>query len=208
MDTHPYLVRRARLLLGEKEAAFATHFGVDEATISGWESGWARPSPKEWSWIHETVFRSSNLLSEAVKTARTLKCVVSLANLTCPILVSRGIEEALARIGIEPKDLTGPFFANLARSSPHYDISGIKALSIIQTDQSWIRGEVLFAEAHCYSPAFKTWLDGVMAPLPERRAALVEAAPSSQGEQGGFWVRFVKRGEVSGSVAELPRIIQ
>ncbi len=208
MDTYPYLVRRARLLLGEKEAAFATHFAVDEATISGWESGRVRPSPKEWSWIHETVFRSSNLLSEAVKTSRTLKCVVSLDNLTRPILVSRGIEEALARIGIEPKDLTGPFFANLARSSPHYDISGIKALSIIQTDQSWIRGEVLFAEAHCYSPAFKTWLDGVMAPLPERRAALIEAAPSSQGENGGFWVRFVKRGEVSGSVAEFPRIIQ
>jgi len=62
MDTYPYLVRRARLLTGEKEAAFATHFGVDEATVSGWESGKARPSPKEWSWIHETVFRCSDIV--------------------------------------------------------------------------------------------------------------------------------------------------
>ncbi|MGA7329630.1 MAG: hypothetical protein WBX25_35405, partial [Rhodomicrobium sp.] len=92
--------------------------------------------------------------------------------------------------------------ANLARSSPHYGISGIKALTIIQTNQDWIKGEVLFAEAHCYSPAFKTWLDGVIAPLPDTPAALIEAAPSKEGEKGGFWVRFVKHGDVSGPMAE------
>jgi len=208
MDTNPYLVRRARLLLGEKEAAFATHFGVDEATVSGWENGEARPSPKEWSWIHETVFRSSNILSEAVRAARTYKCVVSLNDLTRPTLISRGVEDALARVGIESKDLTGPFLPNLVRSSPHYDISGVKALSIIQADQSWIMGEVIYAEAHCFSPLLRTWLDCVIAPLPGRRAALIEAAPSSLGEKGGFWVRFVKEGDVKGSIAEYPQISQ
>ncbi|MGO9475027.1 MAG: helix-turn-helix domain-containing protein [Rhodomicrobium sp.] len=208
MDTYPYLVRRARLLTGEKQAAFATHFGVDEATVSGWENGKARPSPKEWSWIHETVFRSSDIVSEAVRAARTHKCVVSLNDLTCPTLISRGVEDALGRVGIESNDLTGPFLANLVRSSPHYDISGVKALSIIQANQSWIMGEVIYAEAHCFSPILRTWLDCVIAPLPGRRAALIEAAQSSQGEKGGFWVRFVQSGDSAGSVSEYPQIIQ
>jgi hypothetical protein len=207
MDIHPYLVRRARLLRGEKEAAFATHFGVDEATVAGWENGQSHPSPKQWSWIHETVFRSSDIVSEAVRAARTYKCVVSLNDLTSPSVISQGVEEALARVGIESKDLTGQLLANLVRSSPHYDISGVKALSIIQADQSWIAGEVLYAEAHCFSPLLRKWLDCVIAPLPGKRAALIEAAPSSQGEKGGFWVRFVKGGDGSRLVAEYPEII-
>jgi hypothetical protein len=207
MENYPYLVRRARLLAGEKETAFATHFGVDEATVSGWENGKERPSPKEWSWIHETVFRSSDILSEAVRAARTYKCVVSLNDLTRPALISRGVEDALAKVGIHSKDLTGSFLPNLVRSSPHYEISGVKALSIIQADQSWINGEVIYAEAHCFSPILRTWLDWVIAPLPGRRAALIEAAPSSEGEKGGFWVRFVKD-DSSRPVSEYPQIIQ
>jgi len=208
MDNYPYLVRRARLLTGEKEAAFASHFDVDEATVSGWESGKSRPTPKEWSWIHETVFHSSDIVSEAVRAARTYKCVVSLNDLTSPTLISRGVEDALARVGIESKDLTGPFLANLVRSSPHYDISGVKALAIIQANKSWIMGEVIYAEAHCFSPLLRTWLDCVIAPLPGRGAALIEAAPSSQGDKDGFWVHFVKSGDGSGSVVEYPRIVQ
>jgi hypothetical protein len=207
MDIYPYLVRRARLLTGEIEAAFATHFGVDEATVSGWENGKARPSPKEWSWIHETVFHSSDIVSEAVRAARTYKCVVSLNDLTSPVLISRGVEDALARVGIESKDLTGPFLPNLVRSSSHYEISGVKALSLIQANQSWIMGEVIYAEAHCFSPLLRMWLDCVIAPLPGRQAALIEAAPSSQGEKGGFWVRFIKGDDGSGSVSEYPQII-
>lgn len=206
MDTYPYLVRRARLLMGEKEAAFATHFGVDEATVSGWENGKARPGPKEWSWIHEAVFRSSDIVSEAVRGARTYKGVVSLNNLTCPALVSRGVEDALAKVGIRSNDLTGPFLANLVRSSPHYDISLVKALSIIQANQSWIVGEVIYAEAHCFSPILRTWLDCVIARLPGMEAALIEAAPSSQGEKGGFWVRFIKGSDGSGPVSKYPQI--
>lgn len=206
MDLHPYLIRRARLLLGEKEEEFAKRFSVGEATVSGWENGQACPSPKHWSWIRESLSRSSNILSEAVRACLTYKCVVSLDNLTSPTIVSKGMEEALIRIGIERKDLTGPFLAILARSSPQYEISGIKALSIVQSNQSWIRGEVIYAEAHCYSPAFKTWLDCIMAPLSGQHAALIEAAPSSQGEKGGFWVRFVNDGDVSTSEAG-PQII-
>ncbi len=117
------------------------------------------------------------------------------------------MEDALARAGIESKDLTGPFLPSLVRSSPNYDISGVKALSIIQANQSWIMGEVIYAEAHCFSPILRSWLDWVVAPLPGRRAALIEAAPSSQGEKGGFWVRFVKGGDGSGPVSEYPQII-
>ena len=84
-----------------------------------------------------------------------------------------------------------------------YEISGIKALSLVQSNQSWIRGEVVYAEAHCYSPALKRWLDCVMAPLPGEHAALIEAARSSQGENGGFWVSFVNDGDVSGSGPQL-----
>jgi hypothetical protein len=207
MAIHPYLVRRARLLLGEKEAAFATHFGVDEATVSGWENGQSHPSTKQWSWIHEAIFRSSDIVSEAVRAARTYKFVVSQNDLTSPTVISRGVEEALARVGIESKDLTGQFLAILVRSSPHYDISGVKALSIIQANQSWIAGEVLYAEAHCLSPLLRKWLDCVIAPLPGKRVALIEAAPSSLGENGGFGVRFVKVGDGSAPVAEYPQII-
>jgi hypothetical protein len=207
MDIHPYLIRRARLLLGEQEAAFATHFGVDEATVSGWEKGETRPSAKEWSWIHETVFRSSDIVSEAVRAALTYKCVVSLNDLTRPTLLSRGVEEALAKFGIAGKDLTGPFLANLVRSSPHYHISGLKALTTIQASQSWLLGEVVYAEAHCFSPLLRTWLDCVIAPLPGRRAALIEAAHSSQGEKDGFWVRIVKGGGGSSQVSEYPEVI-
>jgi hypothetical protein len=207
MSIHPYLIRRARLLLGEKEAAFAAHFGVDEATVSEWEKGETRPSPKEWSWIHETVFRSSDIVSEAVRSSRTYKCVACLDDLTRPTLLSRGVEEALARVGIASKDLTGPFLANLVRSSPHYHISGLNALTTIQASQSWLLGEVLYAEAHCFSPLLRMWLDCVIAPLPGRRAALIEAAPSTRGEKGGFWVRFVKGGGASGPVGEYPKII-
>jgi hypothetical protein len=57
---------------------------------------------------------------------------------------------------------------------PFYEISGIKALLIIQSDQSWIRGDVVFTEAHCYSPTFKSWLDCIMAPLPDKFSALIE----------------------------------
>jgi hypothetical protein len=207
MAIHPYLIRRARLLLGEKEAAFATHFGVDEATVSKWERGEVRPSPKEWSWIHQTVFHSSDIVSEAVRASRTLKCVVCLDDLTRPTLLSRGVEEALAKVGIESRDLRGPFLANLVRSSPHYHISGVKALATIQANQDWIMGEVLYAEAHCFSPIFRMWLDCVVAPLPGRHAALIEAAPSCKGEQGAYWVRFVKGGNGSGPISEDPQII-
>jgi hypothetical protein len=44
-------------------------------------------------------------------------------------------------------------------------------------------------------------------PLPGKRAVLIEAAPSSQGERGGFWVRFVKGGDASGPVREYPEKI-
>jgi hypothetical protein len=206
MDLHPYLVRRARLLLGEKKEEFGKRFGVDEVTVSRWEKGKACPSPKNWSWIRGSLSRSSNLLAEAVRASPTYKCVVSLDDLTSPTVISKGMEDALAKIGIERKDLTGPFLAILARSSRQYEISGIKALSMVQSNQSWIRGEVIYAEAHCYSPAFKTWLDCIMAPLPGEHAALIEAVPSSRGEKGGFWVRFVNDGDVSGSEAG-PQII-
>jgi hypothetical protein len=39
-------------------------------------------------------------------------------------------------------------------------------------------------------------MDGMLAPLPERIAALIEFAPSRHGHEGGFWVRPVTLAEM------------
>ena len=41
----PYLVRRARLALGQTQSQFAEQFEVDDGTVSRWERGKLRPSP-------------------------------------------------------------------------------------------------------------------------------------------------------------------
>ena len=41
----PYLVRPARLALGQTQSQFAEQFEVDDGTVSRWERGKLRPSP-------------------------------------------------------------------------------------------------------------------------------------------------------------------
>ena len=41
----PYLVRRARLVLGQTQSKFAEQFEVDDGTVSRWERGKAPPLP-------------------------------------------------------------------------------------------------------------------------------------------------------------------
>jgi hypothetical protein len=107
-------------------------------------------------------------------------------------VASKGIIEAIEAAGAF-KGEDRPFdVATLARKSPHYEISGTRALEIIQADQRWRRGEIVYVEVHCLSPALgDVWVDCMVAPLPERIAALIEFAPSRRGPEGGFRVHLV-----------------
>jgi hypothetical protein len=87
----------------------------------------------------------------------------------------------------KPFDLT-----EISRNSPDYEISGIRALEIIQADPRWSRGEIIYAEIHCLSHALGgVWVDAMAAPLPERIAAIIEFAPSRRGSEEGFKVNLV-----------------
>ena len=54
----PYLVRRARLVLGQTQSQFAEQFEVDDGTVSRWERGKLRPSPAIIAQLREIVLRS------------------------------------------------------------------------------------------------------------------------------------------------------
>jgi transcriptional regulator with XRE-family HTH domain len=176
-----------------KQEAFAHAFGVEVSTVSRWERGKLKPSPKVLNRIRETVLRSQSILSGgAIKASHIYKFVVPADKLTYPVIVSLGVAEALDRVGIRPAQITGHWWEEFSRRSPRYDVSAIRALEIIQADEGWHSGDICYAESHCYSPSIKLWVNMMVAPLPEGDMAIIEAVndPTS-GEDEGFWVRLV-----------------
>ncbi len=65
-------------------------------------------------------------------------------------------------------------------------------MEIIQADPGWRGGDIVYAEAHCVALPLAIWVDAMIAPLPDRLAALIEFAPSKRGAEGGFRVRLVR----------------
>ncbi len=63
----PFIVRRARLLLGMTVAEFAGLYGVDKATVAQWERGLAHPNPLVWARIRSITLSASSLLDQAYR---------------------------------------------------------------------------------------------------------------------------------------------
>jgi transcriptional regulator with XRE-family HTH domain len=194
----PFVVRRARLLMGMTQAEFAELFEVDDGTVSRWERGKLHPAPKVWKRIRDITLKEDSLRDEAlVRASPVYKYLVDIKRLTKPIVASRGISEAIEMVGaFKVKDL--PFVANFAHKSPQYKVSGVRALEIIQANPDWLRGDIVYAEVHCIAPVLgRIWVDAMVAPLPDRSATLIEFAPSPRGAGEGFRVQLIRLQDMS-----------
>ncbi|MGA7325005.1 MAG: helix-turn-helix transcriptional regulator [Rhodomicrobium sp.] len=190
----PFIVRRARLLLGMTQAEFAMLYGVDETAVAQWEGGLGRPNHQIWERLRNLTLRASSSLDDRlVRASPIYKYIVDMKDLTRPVVASKGILEALEAVGAS-KDMDPPAgIAELSRNSPNYKVSGVHALEIIQSDPRWLRGDVVYGEVHCVAvPLGNVWIDGMIAPLPDRLAALLEFAPSRRGAAEGFRVHLVQ----------------
>jgi transcriptional regulator with XRE-family HTH domain len=189
----PFIVRRARLILGMTLKQFGTLYGADEAAASQWERGLAEPGPEIWARIRHLTLKAGSVLDEhLVRVSPLYKVITGMEQLTRPIIASRGILEAIKVTGAYGgQDM--PFdVMEMARQSPHYEISGIRALEIVQADPRWCAGDIVYAEIHCVSHALGgVWVDAMAAPLPDRIAAIIEFAPSRSGSAEGFKVNLI-----------------
>jgi len=189
----PFLVRRARLLLGMTQTEFAQLFGVDDGTVSRWERGKLHPAPKMWRRIRNIVLKESSALDiHLVRASPVYKCVVEVRDLTKLVVFSKGMIETIKAVGALELD-DKPFdIAEHSRKSSYYEVSSGRALEIIQADTRWSRGEIAYAEMHCVSASLgDVWADAIIAPLLDRYAAIIEFAPSGRGAAEGFWVELI-----------------
>jgi hypothetical protein len=181
------------------QAEFAELFEVDDGTVSRWERGKLQPAPKVWRRIREITLKEDSLRDEAlVRASPVYKYLVDIKRLTKPVVASRGISEALDIVGaLKEKDR--PFgIASFARKSPHYKVSGTRALETIQANPDWLRGNIVYAEVHCISPALGgVWVDAMIAPLPDRSATLIEFATSPRGAGKGFSIQLIRLQDMS-----------
>ena len=184
----PYLVRRARLVLGQTQTQFAGQFEVDDGTVSRWERGKLRPSPAIVAQLRETVLRLSFVAGkELIRASPILKFVAPIDDLKHPCVISKGVRMALKRAGVSDRDLSAPMEVQ-AGANP--EISGAHALDMIEADPAWAARRALYAEGHCLAARLGAWVEAMVIPLPDEPLALIEFAPSSP--QGGFWVRVVR----------------
>jgi transcriptional regulator with XRE-family HTH domain len=185
----PYLVRRARLVLGQTQTQFAEQFEVDDGTVSRWERGKLRPSPAIVAQIREVVVRSGFVAGkELIRASPILKCVSPINDLKHPCVVSKGIRMALKRAGIPDHDLSARIKEVQVGASA--ELSGAHALDVIQADPAWVSRRAVYAEAHCFAVLLGVWVDAMVIPLPDEPLALIEFMHSSP--NGGFWVRVVR----------------
>src|SRR5271166_4863966 len=169
----PYLVRRARLVLGQTQSQFAEQFEVDDGTVSRWERGKLRPSPAIIAHLREIVLRSGFVAGkELIRASPILKCVSPIDDLKHPCVVSKGVRIALKRAGISDHDLSAHIKEVQVGASA--DLSGAHALDIIQADPAWVGRRAVYAEAHCFAVLLGVWVDAMVIPLPDEPLALIE----------------------------------
>jgi transcriptional regulator with XRE-family HTH domain len=182
--------------MGMTQGEFAEMFDVDEGTVSRWERGRLHPSPSAWRRMRQIAVSSASVTSDVmVKASPVCKYVVPMNDLVHPSTISRGLEEALKRMGISSQELfNGGTLEDRARRAPNYSISGYHALEIIQADKRWTAGAILFAEAHCVSVTLgDVWANMLLAPIPDREEAIMEFVMDAreEHEREGFWVRLI-----------------
>ncbi len=189
----PFTCRRARLLQGMTQSQFADEFEVDDGTVSRWERGRLHPAPHVWAKINEMIARRCAVLGEeAIKGSPVYKFLVPMDRLHQTLVVSKGAIASLTKMGIPYEDVSSErMFTEQALASPDYEVSAYHALDLIESYQGWLTGEVLYAEAHCIATRLNAWIDMVVAPIPDRFSALIEAVPSYCGNAGGFWINLI-----------------
>jgi hypothetical protein len=108
-----------------------------------------------------------------------------------PVVISRGLAEFLIKVGYSSGDLDRPeeVLYKVAVGSSEYAISATRALTTIQNDPRWRRREIAYAEVHAFSGRVQQWVYGLVSPLADLSAALVEAVIDDN-PTDGFWVRF------------------
>ena len=75
-------------------------YGSDEATVSRWELGLAQPKPEIWPRLRSITLKASSSLDEDLVRASPLyKVIVDMKDLTHPIVLSKGIIEAVKGVG-------------------------------------------------------------------------------------------------------------
>jgi transcriptional regulator with XRE-family HTH domain len=95
MEKVPFLVRRARLLLGETQMQFAERFGVEDGTVSRWERWKLRPHPQALKQMRKIVIREGSFLSDAlIRASHLAKIVTPINDLTRALVVSEGVKDA------------------------------------------------------------------------------------------------------------------
>ena len=193
-----FLVRRARLLLGETQSEFADRFGVETSTVSRWERGFVKPRPRALAEITKIATKTDPFRSEDVIMASpVIKFLAPLNDLTTPLMVSKGLTEVLGELGYTFRDfLTRQGKELWARPNERiYGISTARCLRDIQKDPRWLRGEIAYAEFRGFGKAINAWIRGLAAPLldPDKGdVALIEAvADRSQLDRDGQFVRLV-----------------
>ena len=98
----PYLVRRARLVLGWTQSQFAEQFEVDDGTVSRWERGSCVPPPAILAQLREVVLRLGFVAGkELIRASPILKCLSPIDDLKHPCVISKGIRMALKRPGYQ-----------------------------------------------------------------------------------------------------------
>jgi transcriptional regulator with XRE-family HTH domain len=187
-----FIVRRARLVTGVTQHRFAEMFDVDDTTVSRWERGKLRPAAPVLKRMTEIVSQKASLLSDdAIRASHVYKFLVPMDNLKKSLVASQGAINQLGRVGLAYDELDDErIFTETSQSSEHYLESSFVALKEIERHPGWLEGQILYAEAHCFAPRIDTWIDLMVAPMPDRYAALIEAVPSIRGEAEGFNVRL------------------
>ncbi len=184
----PYLVRHARLVLGQTQSQFAEQLGVDADTLSCWEQGKLSSYPAVISRLIEISARSGSVPGkDTIRYYPVWKFVVPMNDLRHPCAISRRVRDTLKRAGIPSHDMSSSS-KDIRRGG---EFSGAAALDAIQSDPVWTERRAIYAEAHCVATASRMWINLMGTPLPDVELAVIEFAPSPQGEEGGFWMRVV-----------------
>jgi transcriptional regulator with XRE-family HTH domain len=191
MNTSAFLTRRARLLMGMSQKQLGDLLNVDAATVSRWESGKLEPNPRAYATIREIAISDPRHSDDLIRASRIMKFIAPIEDLATPLVISRGMTEALESVGYRFEDFTDHSLkiSDIARDSKFWDVSGARALELISEHPRWRSGGIAYAEVHAYAPVIRKWLWGMVGPMPDKGTALVEMIEDKSNKE--FLVRLV-----------------
>ena len=173
-DTIVFMCRRARLIRGETQAAFARHMGVDQASVSRWERKKGEPEAANIAEVRRIITTAEPCHSlDYVRAAPTIKYVCAIDDFDKRIAASKGLLEAL---GVDREEALDEMVRSDADERE-------RVVETVIGDPRWLRGEIAFFEAnfkahHHYGE--NLWFRTIGAPLAEARAVLWEGVLQSE----------------------------